>query len=327
MQLKRMIERVPGGMMLIPLLLGALINTFFPNTAGFFGSFTEGIFKGALPFIALNIFCLGTQMDFKVAPAIAKKGGALLLSKVGIAAVVGIIAGKMIGDGVIWGGLSVLAIVVAMNDTNGGLYVSLMNQFGKKEEVGATTIMALETGPFITMLTLGLAGISAFPWQYMVGAILPLILGMIIGNLDKDMRTLFSKGSAMLIPFIGFTLGNGINLTKVYQAGLTGIALGIFVVLVTGGACFIADRLTGGNGVAGIAAATTAGNAATVPAVIAAANPQYAEAAPSATVVVASCVVVTAIIVPILTAWWANRMQMKSEQAQQVQEPAALVRS
>ncbi|WP_429310568.1 2-keto-3-deoxygluconate permease [Paenibacillus mucilaginosus] len=322
-----MIERVPGGMMLIPLLLGALINTFFPNTAGFFGSFTEGIFKGALPFIALNIFCLGTQMDFKVAPAIAKKGGALLLSKVGIAAVVGIIAGKMIGDGVIWGGLSVLAIVVAMNDTNGGLYVSLMNQFGKKEEVGATTIMALETGPFITMLTLGLAGISAFPWQYMVGAILPLILGMIIGNLDKDMRTLFSKGSAMLIPFIGFTLGNGINLTKVYQAGLTGIALGIFVVLVTGGACFIADRLTGGNGVAGIAAATTAGNAATVPAVIAAANPQYAEAAPSATVVVASCVVVTAIIVPILTAWWANRMQMKSEQAQQVQEPAALVRS
>ncbi|MCG7213158.1 2-keto-3-deoxygluconate permease [Paenibacillus mucilaginosus] len=327
MQLKRMIERVPGGMMLIPLLLGALINTFFPNTAGFFGSFTEGIFKGALPFIALNIFCLGTQMDFKVAPAIAKKGGALLLSKVGIAAVVGIIAGKMIGDGVIWGGLSVLAIVVAMNDTNGGLYVSLMNQFGKKEEVGATTIMALETGPFITMLTLGLAGISAFPWQYMVGAILPLILGMIIGNLDKDMRTLFSKGNAMLIPFIGFTLGNGINLTKVYQAGLTGIALGIFVVLVTGGACFIADRLTGGNGVAGIAAATTAGNAATVPAVIAAANPQYAEAAPSATVVVASCVVVTAIIVPILTAWWANRMQMKSGQAQQVQEPAALVRS
>ncbi|AEI40500.1 2-keto-3-deoxygluconate permease [Paenibacillus mucilaginosus KNP414] len=313
--------------MLIPLLLGALINTFFPNTAGFFGSFTEGIFKGALPFIALNIFCLGTQMDFKVAPAIAKKGGALLLSKVGIAAVVGIIAGKMIGDGVIWGGLSVLAIVVAMNDTNGGLYVSLMNQFGKKEEVGATTIMALETGPFITMLTLGLAGISAFPWQYMVGAILPLILGMIIGNLDKDMRTLFSKGNAMLIPFIGFTLGNGINLTKVYQAGLTGIALGIFVVLVTGGACFIADRLTGGNGVAGIAAATTAGNAATVPAVIAAANPQYAEAAPSATVVVASCVVVTAIIVPILTAWWANRMQMKSGQAQQVQEPAALVRS
>lgn len=263
---------------------------------------------GALPFIALNIFCLGTQMDFKVAPAIAKKGGALLISKVGIAAVVGVIAGKLIGEGMVLGGLSVLAIVVAMNDTNGGLFVSLMNQFGKKEDVGATTIMALETGPFITMVTLGLAGVSAFPWPYMVGAILPLILGMVLGNLDPDMRNLFSRGNAILIPFIGFSLGNGIDLTKVYQAGFTGILLGLFVILITGTACFIADRMTGGTGVAGIAASTTAGNAATVPAVIAAANPAYEAVAPSATIVVASSVVVTAIIVQILTAWWAKKV-------------------
>jgi 2-keto-3-deoxygluconate permease len=312
MQIKRSMEKIPGGMMLIPLLLGALFNTFLPDMPKFFGSFTEGIFKGALPFIALNIFCLGTQMDFRVAPAIAKKGGALLLSKIGIAGVVGIIAGKFIGDGVILGGLSVLAIVVAMNDTNGGMYVSLMNQFGKKEEIGATTIMALETGPFITMVTLGMAGIAAFPWPYMVGAILPLVVGMLVGNLDQDMRNLFKMGNSILIPFIGFALGNGINLAKVYQAGLTGIFLGLFVILVTGTACFIADRLTGGTGVAGIAAATTAGNAATVPAVIAAANPKYAAAAPTATIVVASCVVVTAIIVPILTAWWAKRVEMAS---------------
>lgn len=89
---------------------------------------------------------------------------------------------------------------------------------------------------------------------------------------------------------------------------MTGILLGLSVILITGTACFIADRLTGGTGVAGIAASTTAGNAAAVPAVIAASNPEYAAVAPSATVMVAASVVVTAILVPILTAWWAKRV-------------------
>lgn len=37
-------------------------------------------------------------------------------------------------------------------------------------------------------------------------------------------------------------------------------------------------------------------------------NPVYAEAAKSATVIVASCVVVTAILVPLLTAWVYKRV-------------------
>src|SRR5207248_14493 len=79
------------------------------------------------------------------------------------------------------------------------------------------------------------------------------------------------------------------------------------VVIVTGAALFVVDRLTGGNGVAGLAAASTAGNAAAVPAIVAAANPVYKPAAASATVLVATSVVVTAILVPIVTAWWYRR--------------------
>jgi 2-keto-3-deoxygluconate permease len=30
--------------------------------------------------------------------------------------------------------------------------------------------------------------IAAFPWQTLVGAILALVVGMIIGNLDREMR-------------------------------------------------------------------------------------------------------------------------------------------
>jgi 2-keto-3-deoxygluconate permease len=37
-------ERVPGGMMLLPLLLGAVLSSFFPSLPSFFGSFTGALF-------------------------------------------------------------------------------------------------------------------------------------------------------------------------------------------------------------------------------------------------------------------------------------------
>ena len=82
--------------------------------------------------------------------------------------------------------------------------------------------------------------------------------------------------------------------------------------MVSGVSLFLADRLSGGNGIAGLAAATTAGNAAAVPALVAAANPAYADAAQQATVLISASVVVTAILAPLLTAWWSARHPVKS---------------
>jgi 2-keto-3-deoxygluconate permease len=213
----------------------------------------------------------------------------------------------------LFAGLSTLAVVAAMNDTNGGLYMALMGQYGRSEDVGAYTIMSLESGPFLTMVTLGVAGLSAFPWPTLVGSILPLVFGMLLGNLDREMRAFLGKAVPVMIPFFALALGASLDLHKVWQAGVLGIGLGVAVVIVTGIPLYLADRLTGGTGVAGTAAANTAGNAAAVPALIAAANPVYAEAAKSATLLVAACVVVTAILSPILTAAVAKRVQVRRE--------------
>jgi hypothetical protein len=83
------------------------------------------------------------------------------------------------------------------------------------------------------------------------------------------------------------------------------------VIVITGTALFIVDRLTGGTGVAGLAAATTAGNAAAVPMVVASANEAYRPVAAQATAIVASSVLVTAILVPVVTAWWAGKVARK----------------
>jgi 2-keto-3-deoxygluconate permease len=308
--IKQSIEKVPGGMMVVPLLLGSLITTFFPGTPTFFGSFTGALFTGALPILAVFYVCMGASIDVQATPYILKKGGMLFITKIAAGIFFGILLGRLIGEAPItagvFAGISTLAVVAAVNDTNGGLYMALMSQYGKPRDVGAYTIMSLESGPFLTMVTLGVAGLSAFPWQTLVGSILPLAFGMLIGNLDRNMREFFGRAVPVMIPFFAFALGAGLDLFKVWQAGLLGIGLGVAVVVFTGILLFFADRLTGGTGVAGVAAASTAGNAAAVPAIVAASNPVYAEAAKSATILVAASVVVTAILVPFVTAWAAK---------------------
>src|ERR687885_1909604 len=113
--IKRAIERVPGGMMVVPLLIGALFATFAPGTADFFGSFTGALFTGALTILAVFYVCMGATIEFRATPYILKKGGALFAAKVSVAVIAGVILGRIWGESPVTGGvlagLSTLAVV------------------------------------------------------------------------------------------------------------------------------------------------------------------------------------------------------------------------
>lgn len=320
MRIKATIERVPGGLMTVPLLCGAFIATIAPHTGEFFGSFTGALFTGALPILAVFYVCLGSTISVHSLPLVLRRGGALMATKILLGILFGLLLGHSLGERPIasgwFQGLSALALVAAINDTNGGLYMALMRRYGGTEDVGAYSVMALESGPFLTMLTLGVAGLSSFPWQTMLGAILPLCVGLLLGELDPELRLFLGSGAPVMIPFFAFALGSSLDLHLVWRAGLLGVALGLFTLFCSAAAMAAVDRLIGGNGTAGVAAATTAGNAAAVPMLVAAANPRYAAAAKTATILVASSVVVTSLAAPFLTAWWYRRVSRK--------EPASL---
>ena len=69
--LYQFMNRIPGGLMLIPLVIGSLLGTFATGFLGL-GSFTTALFAdSALPLIALLIFATGTQVPLKAGNAIA----------------------------------------------------------------------------------------------------------------------------------------------------------------------------------------------------------------------------------------------------------------
>ncbi|RDU99518.1 2-keto-3-deoxygluconate transporter [Trinickia dinghuensis] len=312
MKLKQAIDRIPGGLMLVPMLLGACVHTFAPNAGKYFGSFTNGLIAGTVPILAVWFFCMGATINLRATGVVLRKSGTLVVTKFVVAWIATVIAAHFIpGDGIktgLFAGLSVLAITASMDMTNGGLYAAVMQQYGSKEEAGAFVLMSIESGPLVSMMILGAAGVAVFEPRLFAGAVLPFLIGFALGNLDADLRELFGRCVVPLIPFFGFALGNGIDLHVIAKSDLPGTVLGLAVIVVTGVPLIFADKfLGGGNGAAGLAASSTAGAAVANPAIIGEMIPQFKPMVPAATAIVATACLVTAILVPILTAMWARR--------------------
>jgi 2-keto-3-deoxygluconate permease len=306
MRIYRFVTRVPGGLMVVPLFIGMVINTFFPSLLQI-GGFTQALSGVGYPTVlGMYLFTVGTKMTIRAAPKMLVRGFGILTAKVGTATLFALGVAHLFDGSVL--GLSTLAVMVAMSDTNGGMFLALTGVMGDKEDSGTYVVQSIETGPFLTMLIFVGTGLAVIPWLTMVSVIAPIVVGAVLGNLDDELKEFFGSHEPIIVPFMAFTLGQTINLKSVVTAGLPGVALGLTVLVVTGAVCIAVDRLLGGSGIAGAAASSTAGNSAAVPQAVALADASFAPVAAAATVQVTASVIVTAILTPLLTAWWYRRL-------------------
>ena len=314
-------KKFPGGMMVIPLLIGCLVNTFIPQCLEI-GGFTTALFKsGQSTLVALFIFCSGATINVRQVGKPLYKGAVLTILKLAIGVIIGYLLNMAFGPAGILG-LTPFAVISAVTNSNGAIYTALAKEFGDDTDMGAIAVLSLNDGPFLTMIALGTTGLASIPVKDIIAAIIPLIIGMILGNLDADFRDLLAKGLNMILPVNGFVFGANMSLITIAKAGVPGILLGLITVLSTGVLTyFIYSAIRRKPDPMGMAIGTVGGNAVATPASVAMADPNLEPYLESATAQIAASVVITAILTPLLTGYVSRKVVKKiDEKAEKAQK-------
>ena len=218
-----------------------------------------------------------------------------------VSVAIGLVAAHFFNDSML--GLSALAIIAAASNSNGALFGALTKTYGSEADQGAVAIISLNDGPFLTMVAMGTAGLASIPYMMLVASVIPLLVGIILGNLDPKMRKCLSDGGEVTIMVLGFALGANMSLQQVARGGVSGVVLGLITVIIGGVFNIFFVKLAGGSGIAGAAISSVGGNAVATPAALAAVDSSLAATAAIATPQVAAAVVVTAILCPFMTNW------------------------
>ncbi len=297
------INKIPGGIMVVPLLCGVIVNSLFPDFLEI-GSFTTALFKnGANALIATLFFCSGAQIQFRSAGQSLYKGVVLNTSKVLFGVSLGVLLAKIGGPGAVVLGITPLALIGCMSNSNGGLYTALATKYGTKTDVGAVAVISSNDGPFYEMLFMGLTGVATIPIKTLFACIFPIIVGMILGNLDDKIRDFLKPGMLVSIFLFSFPLGAGMSFKTLVTAGIPGILLGLLTVLWTGIPSYFIYKLlvkkeNRRSCAVGAAIGTSAGNSVATPAAIAAVDATWEPYAATATAQCAASVIVTALLTP-----------------------------
>lgn len=311
-------NRIPGGIMVVPLVLGAIFNTFFPGVLSI-GSFTTALFKtGATTLIALLFLCSGAQINFRTAGISLYKGFVLNTSKVFFGLIIGVLLAKIAGPSGALLGVTPLAMISAMSNSNGGLYTALASKYGDEADVGAIAVISSNDGPFFEMMFMGIAGVATIPIMALVAVIVPILVGMILGNLDEKFRDFLKPGMFIAIFTFAFPLGAGLNFQTIIKAGGPGILLGLMTLIITGIPSYfiykaLIPKKSRRTAAVGAAIGTSAGNSIATPAAIALVDPAWAPFAEKATIQVAASIIVTALLVPFLVDFFYRRELKKGQ--------------
>ena len=238
------LQKVPAGTMFVPLIIGAIITTVCQGLFQFdlwstLGNPMKDMFSstGQMLIIGLMLFCTGTQLKISDMKDALRRGVLLILVRLGVAYLLCALFYMVFGyDGFL--GVSFLAFVCAVTSANAALYMGIISPFGDKADKASFGIMLICSMPLLPLLFLGFYGESGFgeaQVMQIVSLIIPFILGMVLGNLDTDIRKVFAGGNAIILPFLGFEFGSTINLIDAFKMIPQGLLLSViyFVVVIT----------------------------------------------------------------------------------------------
>lgn len=307
-------KNLPGGLVIIPLVIAVIIATFAPQAFQIGGYVTALFYEGNSCMMGFFLIVCGSMINIKQVGMPLYKGVVMTGSKFLLGVILGLLVGKICGpDGFL--GITPFVMIAAITNSNGSLYISLSSQFGNATDTGAISILSLNDGPFFTLVALGATGLASIPFKSLIATIIPLLIGFIWGNLDKGFRDACKSAQPIVTFFMTISIGAKTDISTIVKAGASGIVLGLISAATAVIFFFVINILVPKKerNAMGAAVGTTALNSAMTPAAVAEADPSMAQYTSMATAQCATASIITLFLCPFITAAFDKYMQKKQK--------------
>lgn len=305
-------KKLPGGLVIIPLVLAVLIATFFPQVFQIGGYVTALFYQGNAAMMGLFLIVCGSSINIKQVGMPLYKGITLTGIKFILGVIVGLAVGKFCGiNGFL--GIAPFVWIAAITNSNGSLYISLSSQFGNATDTGAISVLSLNDGPFFTLIALGATGLASIPINSLIATIIPILIGFIWGNIDKEFRRVCATAQPIITFFMTISIGAKTDIKTIITAGASGMVLGLVSAATAVLFFFLFNLLLPKKerNAMGAAIGTTALNSAMTPAAVAEADPTMAQYTEMATAQCATASIITLFLCPFIVAFFDNMMRKR----------------
>lgn len=303
-------KKLPGGLVLIPLIIAVVLATFCPGVLQIGGYVTALFYDGNACMMGFFLIVCGSSINVRQVGLPLYKGAVMTASKFILGVIVGVVVGKVCGpDGFL--GLTPFVLIAALTNSNSSLYISLSSQFGNASDTGAVSILCLNDGPFFTLVALGATGLANIPIMTLVATLTPLLIGFIWGNIDEGFKKTCATAQPIVTFFMTISIGAKSSVQTLISAGLSGIVLGLLSAATAFLFYFIVNITLPKKerNAMGAAIGTTALNSAQTPAAVGEADPTMQPYVDMATAQCATASVVTLFLCPFIVTFFDNRLR------------------
>lgn len=305
-------KNIPGGLVIIPLLIAVFFATVCPGVFQIGGYVTALFYDGNSAMMGLFLIVCGSAINIKQVGMPLYKGVTLTGMKFVLGVILGLVVGKICGPAGFLG-LTPFVIIAAITNSNSSLFISLSSQFGNPTDTGAISILSLNDGPFFTLVALGATGLANIPINSLIATLIPILIGFVWGNLDKGFRKACASAQPIVTFFMTISIGSKTDLKTILTAGASGILLGAISAATAVLFFFVFNLLLPKKerNAMGAAIGTTALNSAMTPAAVAEADPSMAGYVDMATAQCATASIITLFLCPFIVAFFDNRMRKR----------------
>lgn len=303
--ISKFFKKIPAATIIVPMFIASILYTLAPGLLKL-GPMSEAIAskEGLNAIIDITLVAVGSQLTIKRFKLALHRGLVLLISKWLTALILGYVYFKLFGNIGIFS-ISALTFIAAISNHNNSIFIGIISDYGDEYDVASAAITAIISVPIFTFITLSMLGIADITPTSILDLALPIIVGIILGNVDENFCEFLAGTQKYILPFLGFSIGSGIDLRTIVQGGIGGLILSIMTVIAAFVISLPADiYINKRPGWAAIATYTAAGNTVIVPALVADLDPSWQEYACLAEAQLGMVVILSSILVPLTIKFW-----------------------